>query len=381
MFDCVLLIAGRGTRTNLDYNKAFYEVNKKPLYIMALEQFLKSSYLEKMIVVAASEEIDKVHTQLQNYPQEKVIIVSGGKMRQDSVYEGVKLAKSPYVLIHDGARPFIKLEDIEKVYHAAVLHQAAVLATPLTQSIKEVKNDYIAKSISRENIYLTQTPQALKTDLFLECLNKAYQENYYGTDDVELVEKFSNVKVKIVLGSTDNIKITTPFDLKILSLYEEQSMYRIGHSHDTHRLVKNRKLILGGIEIPHYFGLLGHSDADVVLHVVSEAIIGALGKGDLGTHFPDTDPQYKDIDSKILVQKAYQLARNEGYKINNLDLTVFLEKPILKPYITDMKKNIAKLLECDENQINLKATRGEGLGYIGAEEGISAECVVLLVKE
>lgn len=158
-------------------------------------------------------------------------------------------------------------------------------------------------------------------------------------------------------------------------------MIRIGHSHDTHRLVENRKLILGGIEIPHYLGLLGHSDADVVLHVIAEAIIGALALGDLGTHFPDTDAKYKDIDSKILVKESYKLAKERGYKINNLDLTVFLEKPILKPYISKMKEVIAELLECSINSINIKATRGEGLGCIGNEEGISAECVLLLIKE
>lgn len=158
-------------------------------------------------------------------------------------------------------------------------------------------------------------------------------------------------------------------------------MYRIGHSHDTHRLVTNRKLILGGITIPHNLGLLGHSDADVVLHVVAESIIGALGAGDLGTHFPDTSVEYKDIDSSILVKKALAMAVSQGYEVNNLDITIFLEKPILKPYMADIKANIAELLKCLPSQVNVKATRGEGLGFIGNEEGISAECVILLKKK
>lgn len=158
-------------------------------------------------------------------------------------------------------------------------------------------------------------------------------------------------------------------------------MYRIGHSHDTHRLVVNRKLILGGVVIPHTYGLLGHSDADVVLHVVAESIIGALGEGDLGTHFPDTSSEYKDISSSVLVKQALKMAKEKGYIVNNLDITIFLERPIMKPYMAEIKANIAQLLECSLSQVNVKATRGEGLGFIGNEEGISAECVILLKKK
>jgi 2-C-methyl-D-erythritol 2,4-cyclodiphosphate synthase len=154
--------------------------------------------------------------------------------------------------------------------------------------------------------------------------------------------------------------------------------YRIGHSHDTHRLGKNRKLILGGVEIDYPLGLIGHSDADCVYHVISEAVIGALGLGDLGTHFPDHDPKYEGIASEYFVREAKRMLLEHQYQVVNLDLTVYLEKPILSPYIPLMKKNIAGLLEIPENRINLKATRGEGLGYIGRGEGISAECVLLI---
>lgn len=156
---------------------------------------------------------------------------------------------------------------------------------------------------------------------------------------------------------------------------------RIGHSHDTHRLGPNRKLILGGVLIDYPFGLIGHSDGDVIFHVVSESIIGALGLGDLGTHFPDTDEKYKDINSNYFVIEAKKILLKCGYQISNLDLTVYLEKPILKPYKNQIRSNIANLLNISTNLVNVKATRGEGLGYIGRGEGISAECVVLIVKE
>lgn len=154
--------------------------------------------------------------------------------------------------------------------------------------------------------------------------------------------------------------------------------YRIGHSHDIHRLSDGRKLILGGVEIDYPLGLVGHSDADCVLHVVSEAIIGALGLGDLGTHFPDTDNKYKNIDSSYFVIQANNLLKKHKYEIGNLDITIFIEKPILKPYTPLMKTKIANLLDIKENQVNIKATRGEKLGYIGRGEGVGAECVVLI---
>lgn len=155
---------------------------------------------------------------------------------------------------------------------------------------------------------------------------------------------------------------------------------RIGHSTDTHQLVPERPLILGGVHIPHSKGLLGHSDADALLHAIAEAIIGALALGDLGKHFPDTAPEYKNIDSKILLKKSYQLAKDRGYRINNLDSIIFIEKPKMAPYIDLMRKNIAEILEVNLDQINVKATRGEKLGYIGREEGVTCEAVVLLIK-
>lgn len=157
-------------------------------------------------------------------------------------------------------------------------------------------------------------------------------------------------------------------------------MFRIGHSTDIHQLVPNRKLILGGVEIPYEKGLLGHSDADALLHAITEAVIGALGLGDIGKHFPDNDPAYKNIDSKLLLHKAYLLAKERGYKINNLDSTIFAENPKMAPHIPEMRKVIAAILETDEANVNIKATRGEKLGFIGRGEGIMCEAVVLLIK-
>ncbi len=158
-------------------------------------------------------------------------------------------------------------------------------------------------------------------------------------------------------------------------------MYRIGQSSDIHRLSEGRKLILGGVHIPFEKGLLGHSDADVLLHAIAESIIGALALGDLGKHFPDTDEAYKDADSLVLLKKTWDFMDTYGYSLHNLDVTIMIERPKLAPYITQMRENIAGALHCDLSQVNVKATRGEGLGYVGREEGVMAQAVVLLVKK
>ena len=157
-------------------------------------------------------------------------------------------------------------------------------------------------------------------------------------------------------------------------------MYRIGQSTDVHRLVEGRKLIIGGVEIPHEKGLLGHSDADVLLHAIIEAIIGAMGEGDIGKHFPDTDPKYKGISSMKLLEAANELMVSKGYRIENIDSLVRIEKPKMAPYIMQMRNNIASVLRFEIQQINVKATRGEGLGFVGKEEGVEAQAIVLLSK-
>ena len=156
---------------------------------------------------------------------------------------------------------------------------------------------------------------------------------------------------------------------------------RIGQSKDIHRLVSGRKLILGGIEIPYEKGLLGHSDADVLLHAIIESIIGAMGEGDIGKHFPDTDEQYEGISSLVLLSKTKELMDLKGYKIGNIDSLIMIEKPKMAPYISLMRENVAKVLDCDINQINIKATRGEGLGYIGKGEGVEAYSICLLIEK
>ena len=158
-------------------------------------------------------------------------------------------------------------------------------------------------------------------------------------------------------------------------------MIRIGQSTDIHQLVKGRKLILGGVEIEHEMGLLGHSDADALLHAIAESILGALALGDLGKHFPDTDERYKDMNSLWMLQEVYKIMEEKGYAIGNLDAMIMIERPKMAPHIPAMRKHVAEALCCDMEQVSIKATRGEKLGFVGREEGVQAQCVVLLHKK
>ncbi|MDD3382057.1 MAG: 2-C-methyl-D-erythritol 4-phosphate cytidylyltransferase [Bacilli bacterium] len=377
MFDVILLMAGASKRLNLGINKNLVEVLKKPIFMYSLETFLKVEGCNQIYVVCRDFEEEVVSKYLEGYSKVKVVI--GGEERQDSLYNGLKCVKSPYVLVHDAARPNITKELIKEIVNTIKEDVVASLAVKSKDTIKEVEDGYITKNLVRKKLWAMQTPQGGPTKIYKEAFEKAIEEKFNATDDTEILMVYGKGKVIIVDASYNNYKITTQEDLQ--AFIREKTMYKIGHSKDIHQLVENRPLILGGINIPHSKGLLGHSDADCVLHSVAEAIIGALGKGDIGKMFPDSDVKYKGIASSYFVSEVKTLMDKEGYVINNLDLIIYLEKPILKDYKDLIKENIAKLLDCDSALINIKATRNETLDAIGREEGIASECVVMLVKK
>lgn len=375
MFDCLLLMAGKGTRTSLNYNKINYLINDKPMYKYSLDKFLTIKECNKIIMVVNENE----YSYYEHFNNSRIQVIVGGEERWQSVLLGAKVATTDILLIHDAARPNIDIDDILQVYNASINNDAVCLGVKVKDCIRY--QDQETNTLERSNLWQIQTPQGVNRKMLIEGLENKKYSHYY--DDCEVLEKNFKTKVYIVEGKYNNIKVTTDDDIDYIKylLNKNISNYRIGHSKDTHRLVENRKLILGGVEIPFYLGLLGHSDADAVYHAVVESILGALGKGDIGKMFPDTDPQYKDISSSYFMEKIYDLMTNEGYEINNLDVTIYIEKPILKDYKQLMVDNIAKLLNTNINKINVKATRGEGLGFIGNLEGISAEAICLLQRK
>lgn len=385
MFDCIILCAGSGTRAKLGYNKVLYKVNDKPIYAYSVDLFKSISEVGKIVIVSSTNDYDYFVNEFKD--DNRIVVTIGGKERSDSVLSGLKMCDSEVALIHDGARPNIIKEEVLDVYNEALKNKVSVLAVKAKDTIKKVDDDlYAVDTLNRNELMQMQTPQGVNREMMIAGLQKIKDKKAI-LDDAYVFEKVYGINAKVVLGRYENIKVTTESDLdyvEFLMGVKDKDMsgyFRIGHSNDVHRLVKGRKLILGGVEIPYELGLLGHSDADCVLHAVCESILGALGLCDIGTLFPDTDNKYKDMDSKIFVSKAYELMDERGYKINNIDIIIYLEKPLLVDYKPLMKECIASLLHTDVDNVTIKATRKEGLGYIGEGKAIEAESVVLLVRK
>ena len=275
---------------------------------------------------------------------------------------------------------------IDKVVKTAHKSQAATAVSAVFDTVKQVdKNGKITATIPRETVFRAQTPQVFSKAIYNRAL-EACNDFTVITDDNMLVENIGAEIYAVDLGP-DNIKITTKEDLSlaknILTERGERSVsgFRIGHGYDVHKLVEERKLIIGGVEIPHVKGLLGHSDADVLLHAIMDALLGAAALGDIGRHFPDTSDEFKGISSMHLLTRVVDLMRKNGYKVLNVDATLVMQKPKVAPYIPKMISNVAFALGVSEDSVNVKATTEEHLGFTGREEGVSAHAVAMLVKE
>lgn len=363
----VVTAAGSGRRMGTPLPKQFLKIGGKTALEKAVEPFEASEHVDEIIVVGSSEFLE-LCTGLCRQFSKFSRAVAGGKERQDSVRNALNLVEDGYVLIHDGARPYVDMETIMRVLEAAAGTGAAVAAVPVKDTVRQTRGGDNTDSITlpRDRLYSVQTPQGFDVALIREAYAAAEGEGFLGTDDGGLAERAGH-PVTIVEGSYRNIKITTQEDLPMET--------RIGTGFDVHRLTEGRKLILCGTEIPFEKGLLGHSDADVAVHALMDAMLGAAAMGDIGRHFPDTDDAYKGISSMILLQKVRELIEQEGFRLGNADITIMAQRPKLSPYIEKMRTNIAAVLGMDAGSINVKATTTEKLGFVGRQEGIAAEAV------
>ena len=260
-------------------------------------------------------------------------------------------------------------------------------AVPLKDTVKRVnEGGVVVDTPPRDALRAVQTPQTFEAELIRRA-HAAYALGERATDDAALAERMG-VKVRLTEGDVENIKLTTPEDmllarqviLKREGQKEEKPMLRIGHGYDVHRLTEDRKLILCGVEIPYTLGLLGHSDADVALHALMDALLGAAALGDIGRHFPDTDPAYKGADSGKLLDHVVALLEEKGYAVGNVDVTIICQRPKLKDYIEQMRQNVARHLKVDVDCVNIKATTTEKLGFEGEGLGISSHAVACIEK-
>lgn len=390
----VIVAAGKGTRMKSSTSKQFLHIHHKPVIVHTIETFCAIDSIAELVVVVGQSDRPTMEQLLEQYRlSSRVKLAVGGGERQVSVYNGLQALSDEveWVLVHDGVRPFVTVRLVQDCLAAAKEYGAAAAALPVKDTIKVAAGNVIEHTPDRKSLWAVQTPQAFRRSVLLAAHRQAEADGFFATDDAMLLER-AGEKVQLVPGEEMNLKVTTPEDLAYLewklqrrseeSQTErgETNMIKVGQGFDVHQLVEGRPCIIGGVEIPFEKGLLGHSDADVLLHAVTDAILGAIGEGDIGTHFPDTDQAYKDADSAQLLAKVWQLVKESGYQLGNIDATIIAQSPKMAPYIEEMKQRIADLLEASLKQVNVKATTTEKLGFTGRGEGIAAQAVVALVK-
>lgn len=367
----IIVAAGRGKRLGSSLPKQFLKVRGRTILEMSVEAFEQNKYVDEIFVAANADYCELTEKLCRGFSKLKKI-VAGGAERQDSVRAALDCLRGEngIVLVHDAARPFVSEAVINAVIEGTADFGAAIPTVPAKDTIRQIDGTG-SRTLQRETLACVQTPQGFRISLLKHAFEKAQAEGFLGTDDASLVERMG-INISMVQGEDANRKITTREDL--------ETEMRIGTGYDVHRLVEGRPLVLCGEQIPYEKGLLGHSDADVALHALMDAMLGAAGLGDIGKHFPDTDERYRGISSMKLLQKTAELLREAGYFLGNADITIIAQRPKIAGYIPKMRANIAEIMNCDENKINIKGTTTEKLGFVGREEGIASEAVCILYR-
>ncbi len=383
----ILAAAGRGVRMG-GIDKALLPVGDRPLLVHCLER-VEACRRATEIVIVAREELHPVIRELSCSFRPLPQVVAGGDSRVESVLNGLcALSGDPsgLVAIHDVARPLVSVDLIHRVFDAAYEHGAAVPAQPLADTIKRVYHaedddaslERVERTISRDVLRSVQTPQVFSHSLLVEVYRSLIlaKEKADFTDDASIVEA-SGHPVFTVPGDERNFKITTWGDYALAQALVGRGVaqHRVGLGYDSHRLAVGRSLILAGIRIPNSAGLVGHSDGDVVLHAICDALLGACSLGDIGTHFPPGDEKWKGVDSRLLLRSVVQMLTELGCAVGHIDVTVVAEQPRLAPFIAGMRTSVASLIGVDEKCISIKAKTNEMMDAVGRGEGIAALAV------
>ena len=371
----ILLAAGDSKRLESGTPKPFNIVNNKTLLEHSINAFKNFTEIKKTIIV-----YNKKHKKyLGKLKLNKTLKIVGGKTRQESTYKALQKIKGmgcKKVLIHDSARPFPSKKLIKNIIHKLKKNHAVLPIVKINDATKRAEKNIIFKNIERNSLRFAQTPQGFTFSKILEKHRDNINESF--DDDSALFTNYGE-KVLAVNGSKENLKITDKEDLDIFrSLKKGKTFNGIGF--DIHRLVKGRKLYLGGVRIPFELGLQGHSDADPVLHALIDSLLGACKLGDIGKLFSSKNKKYKNIRSTKLLKKVIELIKSKNFSINNIDINVIAQKPKIKKYSKKMIQAISKLCEINPNQINIKGKTTEKLGLIGKEKAIASEVIASVMK-
>jgi 2-C-methyl-D-erythritol 4-phosphate cytidylyltransferase / 2-C-methyl-D-erythritol 2,4-cyclodiphosphate synthase len=369
----ILVAAGSGSRFGAETPKQFMTIAGKPVIRHAAEAL--AGHVSLLQPVGEAGPIEAALRGIAGL----LPVVAGGATRQDSVRAGLEALvplQPDIVLVHDAARPVIPESTIPALLRALKAAPGAIPAAPVADTLKQVVRGVIAETVPRAGLFRAQTPQAFRFPVLLA----AHQSGRTGsTDDASLLEAAGETVV-VVAGSNDNIKLTYPEDLLRLEQIMAVSMSpRVGTGFDVHVLEAGRPLFLCGVQVPHEKGLAGHSDADVGIHALCDAIYGALAEGDIGRHFPPSEATWKDADSARFLVHAAQRIEARGGRLVNADVTLICERPKITPHAPAMIERLASLLGVDPGRVSVKATTTERLGFTGRGEGIAAQAVVSIL--
>ncbi|MEH6632084.1 MAG: bifunctional 2-C-methyl-D-erythritol 4-phosphate cytidylyltransferase/2-C-methyl-D-erythritol 2,4-cyclodiphosphate synthase [Halopseudomonas aestusnigri] len=385
----VIVAAGRGSRLGTDVPKQYLRLGKHSILTHTLRKFSEHPNIDGILVVIHPDDSQLFVDSCPDYAG-KILVEHGGDTRQVSVRNGLQALQSytpECVLIHDAARPFVTDEVISKLITATQNGKSAIAASPVVDSLKYASDStpdaMIEKSIERTGLWHAQTPQAFPYDMILKAhLFVSDQENY--TDDAAIAKAYGK-DITLVQSDRNNIKITTIEDLnfaEIMILISDENRTimesRTGLGYDVHCFEDGDHVTLCGINIPHTRKLKGHSDADVGLHALTDAILGALCEGDIGTHFPPSEPQWKGAVSDQFLKFARDRVTERGGKIIHVDVTLVCEMPKIGPHRDEMVTRMAEILDITPSRVSIKATTSEKLGFTGREEGIAAQAVATI---
>lgn len=378
----IIAAGGSGRRLGGDAPKQFLDLGGRAILEHSVRALETHPRISEIIVALPPDAAARPPVWLTSCAKARV--VTGGARRQDSVAHAFDaIREADVVLIHDAARPFVSEELISRTIDGALTFGAAIAAIPVSDTVKQVRvggtGPVVSGTLPRESIYLAQTPQAFRRDVLADAVALG-RSGTEATDEASLAEQTGHA-VHVVAGEAGNMKITTAADLeRARARLAPAAVVRVGSGYDLHRLVEGRPLIIGGVTVPSAMGALGHSDADVACHAATDAVLGAACLGDIGRHFPDTDPRWKGASSIELLRHAAALVRDAAHEIVNVDVTVVLERPKIAPHLAAIREGLAGALGIPVDRVSVKGKTNEGMDAIGRGEAIAAHAVALVMS-
>ncbi len=371
----IVVAAGKGERFG-----SFKQVQPLvgiPLLEHSLMAFQRHPRVDEVVLVLARDLMSGADRWKERYSKLRQV-VEGGETRGASVRQGLKRSQGEWILVHDAARPLVRQTLIDRVLERLERHPVVVPVLPVPDTVKYWRGDHLEGQVNRSELALVQTPQGVWRRILERAYEKAGDQAIHFSDESNLVEHALGIQASPVPGDPENLKVTFPEDLQRVEALMMRRLC-VGFGYDRHRLTPDRPLFLGGVRIPSDLGALGHSDADVVIHALVDAMLGASGLGDIGALFPDHDPQWKNAPSRLFLEHARTLLDRHGYRVLHVDLTVLLERPRILPHVPRIRQNLARLLDLPEHHISIKGKSGEGIGPVGQREILEAYAVVTLL--